>query len=147
MGHIDALDDRTNSSAVDGALDALAYIIHKICCEVSCKCSGGGDAHATTMGILNMLSSYSWDAKVVLTLAAFTANFAEFWLIIQLCTSNSLAKSVALLKQLPDLLEHSLTLKPHLDALNKLINAMIDVTKYIIEFTELPFEFILIDVP
>ncbi|MFQ6625102.1 hypothetical protein Gotur_003809, partial [Gossypium turneri] len=146
-GHIDALDDRTNSSAVDGALDALAYIVHKICCEVSCKCSGGGDAHATTMGILNMLSSYSWDAKVVLTLAAFAVIFGEFWLIVQLCTSNSLAKSVALLKQLPDLLEHSPTLKPHFDALNKLINAMIDVTKCIVEFTELPSEFISIDVP
>ncbi|PPD94444.1 hypothetical protein GOBAR_DD08573 [Gossypium barbadense] len=146
-GHIDALDDRTNSSAVGGALDALAYIVHKICCEVSCKCSGGGDAHATTMGILNMLSSYSWDAKVVLTLAAFAVNFGEFWLIVQLCTSNSLAKSVALLKQLPDLLEHSPTLKPHFDALHKLINAMIDVTKCIVEFTELPSEFISINVP
>ncbi|PPD94445.1 hypothetical protein GOBAR_DD08574 [Gossypium barbadense] len=146
-GHIDALDDRTNSSAIDGALDALAYIVHKICCEVSCKCSGGADAHAATMGILNMLSSYSWDAKVVLTLAAFAVNFGEFWLIVQLCTSNSLAKSVALLKQLPDILEHSQTLKPRFDALNKLINAMIDVTKCIVEFTELPSEFISIDVP
>ncbi|PPR99876.1 hypothetical protein GOBAR_AA20782 [Gossypium barbadense] len=111
--------------------------------QVSCKCSGGGDAHATTMGILNMLSNYSWDAKVVLTLAAFAVNFGEFWLIVQLCTSNSLAKSVALLKQLPDILEHSQTLKPHFDALNKLI----DVTKCIVEFTELPSEFISIDVP
>ncbi|XP_016719771.2 protein SIEVE ELEMENT OCCLUSION B [Gossypium hirsutum] len=131
-GHIDASDDQTNLSAVDGALDAL----HKICCELSCKCSRGGDAHATTMAIFNMLSSYSWGAKVVLTLAAFAVNFGEFWLIAQLCTSNPLAKSVALLKQ-PDISEHSQTLKSHFDALSKLINAMFDVTKCIVELTQL----------
>ncbi|KAK8690800.1 hypothetical protein V6N13_074326 [Hibiscus sabdariffa] len=146
-GHIDALDDRTSLSSIDDVLDTLAYILHKISCEISCKCSGGGDAHATTMVILNMLSSYSWDAKVVLTLAAFTVNFGEFWLIVQLCTTHSLAKSVALLKQLPDILEHSQTLKPHFEALNKLIKAMIDVTKCIVEFTELPTEYISSEVP
>ncbi|TYI34475.1 hypothetical protein ES332_A03G011900v1 [Gossypium tomentosum] len=139
-GHIDASDDQTNLSAVDGAHDAL----HKICCELSCMCSRGGDAHATTMAIFNMLSSYSWGAKVVLTLAAFAVNFGEFWLIAQLCTSNSLAKSVALLKQ-PDILEHSQTLKSHFDALSKLINAMVDVTKCIVELTELPSKYISID--
>ncbi|XP_040959959.1 protein SIEVE ELEMENT OCCLUSION B [Gossypium hirsutum] len=141
-GHIDASDDQTNLSAVDGAHDAL----HKICCELSCKCSRGSDAHATTMAIFNMLSSYSWGAKVVLALAAFAANFGEFWLIAQLCTSNSLAKSVALLKQL-DILEHSQTLKTHFDALSKLVNAMVDVTKCIVELTELPSKYISIDEP
>ncbi|KAA3457624.1 protein SIEVE ELEMENT OCCLUSION B-like [Gossypium australe] len=137
-GHIDASDDQTNLSAVNGALDA----IHKICCE----CSRGGDAHATTMAIFNMLSSYSWGAKAVLTLAAFAVNFGELWLIAQLCTSNSLAKSVALLKQ-PDILEHSQTLKSHFDALSELINAMVDVTKSIVEITELRSKYISINEP
>ncbi|TYI34477.1 hypothetical protein ES332_A03G012100v1 [Gossypium tomentosum] len=141
-GHIDASDDQTSLSAVDGALDAL----HKICCELSCKCSKGGDAHATTMAIFNMLSSYSWGAKVVLTIAAFAVNFGEFWLTAQLCTSNSLAKSVALLKK-PYILEHSQTLKTHFDALSNLINAMVDVTKCIVELTELPSKYISIDEP
>ncbi|TYI34478.1 hypothetical protein ES332_A03G012200v1 [Gossypium tomentosum] len=147
-GHIDASEDQTNLSAIDGVHDAL----HKICCELSCKCSRGGDAHATTMAIFNMLSSYSWGAKVVnlimcqQTIAAFAVNFGEFWLIAQLCTSNSLAKSVALLKQ-PDILEHSQTLKTHFDALSKLINAMVDVTKCIVELTEIPFKYISIDEP
>ncbi|XWS60341.1 hypothetical protein CRYUN_Cryun07bG0027500 [Craigia yunnanensis] len=117
QGHMDTMDDRTSPAAMDGMLEALAYIVHKISCEISCKCSLG-DAHATTMVLLNTLSSFSWDAKVVLTLAAFAVKFGEFWLIFQLCTTNSLAKSVALLKQLPDILEHSQTLKPHFDALN-----------------------------
>ncbi|KAE8697282.1 omega-6 fatty acid desaturase, endoplasmic reticulum isozyme 1 [Hibiscus syriacus] len=149
QGHMDAIDDMSSSAAMDGncMLDALAYVIHKISCEISCKCSGEGDAHATTMVLLNMLSSYSWDAKVVLTLAAFAVNFGEFWLVLQLCTTNSLAKSVALLKQLPDVLEYSHTLKPHFDALHQLIKAMMEVTKCIVEFTELPSQYISSDVP
>ncbi|KAG8495880.1 hypothetical protein CXB51_007700 [Gossypium anomalum] len=137
-GHIDAFHDQTNLSADDGALDAL----HKICCELSCKCSGGGDGHRATMGILNMLSSYSWDAKVVLTFAAFAANFGELNLIAQFYSSSSLAKSVALLKQ-PNILEQSQPLKPHFDALNKLIIAMVDVTKCIVKLSKLPSKYVL----
>nr|GMD68362.1 protein SIEVE ELEMENT OCCLUSION B-like [Ipomoea batatas] len=52
------------SLAVDGVLEGLAYITHKVSCELTCKCSGGGDSNATTMAILNMLSNYQWDAKL-----------------------------------------------------------------------------------
>ncbi|KAI8012742.1 Protein SIEVE ELEMENT OCCLUSION B [Camellia lanceoleosa] len=63
-GHADALEERTTVDGLDAILDELAYIMHKVSCELSCKCSSGADAHATTMAILNMLSNYSWDAKV-----------------------------------------------------------------------------------
>ncbi|KAH1115728.1 hypothetical protein J1N35_009106 [Gossypium stocksii] len=141
-GHIDVFDDQTILSAVDGALDA----VYEICSELSRNCSRGGNAHATTTAIFNILSSYSWDAKVVLTLAAFAMKFGEFWLISQLCTSNSLAKSMALLKR-PAILENSRTLEPYLDALRKLINAMINVTECIVQLTELPSKYIPIDEP
>ncbi|KAI9173833.1 hypothetical protein LWI28_007291 [Acer negundo] len=148
-GHVDALEENTNLQAsFDGMLEALSYIIHKISCELSCKCSGGGDAHATTMLLFNStLTNYSWDAKMVLTLAAFAVNYGEFWLVAQLCTTNSLSKSVALLKQLPDILEHYNSLKPQFDAVNKLIKAMLDLTKCIIEFKELPNQYISTDLP
>ncbi|MBA0708265.1 hypothetical protein Golax_020237 [Gossypium laxum] len=141
-GHIDVFDDQTILSAVDGTLDA----VDKICSELSSNCSGGGNDHATTMAIFNMLSSYSWGAKVVLTLAAFAVKFGEFWLISQLFTSNSLAKSMALLKR-PAILGNSQTLKPYFDALRKRINAMINVTECIVELTELPSKYIPIDEP
>ncbi|KAI9108739.1 hypothetical protein K1719_020044 [Acacia pycnantha] len=83
-------------------LDSLSFVGHKISCELTCKCSEGGDAHAITMVILNILSSYPWHAKVVLTLATFAVNFGEFWLVSQQSAANTLAKSVSLLKQLPD---------------------------------------------
>ncbi|KAK4257003.1 hypothetical protein QN277_006651 [Acacia crassicarpa] len=128
-------------------LDSLAFVIHKISCELSYKCLGGGDAHATTMGILNMLSSYSWHAKVVLTLSALAVNFGEFWLVAQLGATNTLAKSVALLKQLPDLVENHAHLKQQFDALIKLVKAILDVINCIVEFTELPTEYISEDTP
>ncbi|KAK3228243.1 hypothetical protein Dsin_008105 [Dipteronia sinensis] len=62
-------------------------------------------------------------------------------------TTNSLSKSVALLKQLPDILEHYNSLKPQFDAVNKLIKAMLDLTKCIIEFKELPSQYISTDLP
>ncbi|XP_027338753.1 protein SIEVE ELEMENT OCCLUSION B-like [Abrus precatorius] len=128
-------------------LDSLAFIINKISCELSCKCSGGGDAHASTMVLLNYLSSYAWHAKVVLTLAAFAVIFGEFWLVAQSSVENTLAKSVALLKQLPDIIENSSSYKPHFDALIKLVKAALDVTMCIVEFKELPSAYISEDTP
>ncbi|KAL2932638.1 Protein SIEVE ELEMENT OCCLUSION B [Bienertia sinuspersici] len=114
---------------------------------ITCKCSGGGDAHATTMSLLNMLSSYSWDAKVAIALAALAITYGEFGLVVQLFPTHPLAKSVAILKQLPDLVEHSDGLKSRFEALNSLISAMLDVTKRIVEFRQLPHQYISPDNP
>lgn len=99
------------------------------------------------MVLLNYLASYAWHAKVVLTLAAFAVIFGEFWLVAQLSTGNVLAKSVALLKQLPDVVENSTSLRPQFDALNKLVKAALDVALCIVEFKELPSEYIAEDTP
>nr|POE88568.1 protein sieve element occlusion b [Quercus suber] len=115
--------------------------------QISCECSGGGDAHATTVAIFNVLTSYSWDAKLVLALAAFAVNYGEFWLVVQLYPTNPLAKSVAFLKQMPEILERAESLKPKFEAFNNLIKAMLDVTKCIVEFKELPSQYITPDTP
>ncbi|KAK9104293.1 hypothetical protein Scep_021137 [Stephania cephalantha] len=143
--HVDSLDDRIRQPGFMGILEALADTIHRISCEISCKCSAGVDAHSTTMSLFTMLSSYSWDAKVVLALAAFAVNYGEFWLLAQLYPTNQLAKSISLLKQLPDLFEHNQAWKPRLDALNNLISAVVDVTKCIVELKELPPQYITSD--
>ncbi|CAN1774392.1 Protein SIEVE ELEMENT OCCLUSION B [Linum perenne] len=114
---------------------------------MSCKCSGGGDAHSTTMAVLDPLKSYAWDAKVVISLAAFAVNYGEFHLVMQLLSVNPLAKSVAVLKQLPDIIEQANSLKPQFDALNKLITAVVDVTKCMVELKELPSHYIGADTP
>lgn len=115
--------------------------------QISCKCIGGGDAHTTTTGIFHMLSNYGWDAKAVITLAAFAVNYGEFWLVAQLHTANPLAKSLAHLKQLPDILERAEALKPRFEIVTSLIKAMLDVTHCIIRFKELPEQYISPDTP
>ncbi|CAN1312888.1 Protein SIEVE ELEMENT OCCLUSION B [Linum perenne] len=147
LAQLDALDDKALENGLHETLEILSFTISKISCEISCKCSGGGDAHATTMSILNIVSSYTWDAKVVLALAAFAVNYGEFWLVAQLYLTNPLAKAVALLKQLPDILERAETLKPRFEALSNLIKAMMDVAKCIVEFKELPSQYISQDTP
>ena len=115
--------------------------------QISCKCSGGGDAHATTLAIFNLVSSYSWDAKVVLALASVAVNYGEFWLVAQLYLTYPLGKAVALLKQLPDVLERANLLNTKFEALNNLIMATLEVAKCIVEFKELPDQYITPDTP
>eukprot|EP00257_Ricinus_communis_P020329 XP_015579534.1 protein SIEVE ELEMENT OCCLUSION B [Ricinus communis] len=143
----EVLDDKIYHSSSMAMLESLSFIIEQIASEISYKCSGGGDAHATTMSILNMLSSYTWDAKLVIALAAFSMTYGEFWLVAQNCTSNQLAKSVAILKQLPDILEHSSMLKPRFDSVKSLIKVMLAIAKCIVEFQDLPPRYITMDVP
>ncbi|OIT06340.1 PREDICTED: protein SIEVE ELEMENT OCCLUSION B-like [Nicotiana attenuata] len=136
------------SFAFDGFhLEGLAYIMHKVSCQLTCKFSGGGDAHATTMEILGMLSSYQWDTKLVLTLASFSIIYGEFWLVTQKFATHPLAKMVALLKQLPDIIEHAAALKSRFDAINNLLKAILDITKCIIEIKRLPSQYISEDQP
>ncbi|KAI6686631.1 hypothetical protein NL676_032544 [Syzygium grande] len=140
---LDVLDSRD----LREMLELLSYTIHKISCEMACKCMGGGDAHATTVNIFHILTNYTWDAKVVIALAAFSVNYGEFWMLAQLHPTNSLAKAVAILKQLPETLEHVDALKPKFDALTSLITAMVTLTKCIVEFKQLPPQYISPDAP
>lgn len=147
QAHMDSLDDKTFQAGYSDMIELLAYTINKISCEISCKCSGSGDAHASAMVIFNMATNYAWDAKAVLALAAFAVYYGEFWLVAQLYMTNSLAKSVAILKQIPEIMEHSDSLKPKYEAIANLITAMINVTKCIVEFKELPSQYITPDTP
>jgi hypothetical protein len=94
------------------------------------------------MALFQLLTSYSWEAKVAISFAAFAVNYGEFWLVAQLYTTNPLAKSVAALMELPAIMEHREALKQKFEAINNLINAMLEVTQCIIKFKELPSQFI-----
>ncbi|KAH7670650.1 Sieve element occlusion C-terminal protein [Dioscorea alata] len=144
---LELVEAGTHPAEVISMLEALAYTVHRMSSEINYKCSIGGDAHATTLALLQSLSSYTWDAKLVIVLAAFAISYGEFWLTTQLHTVNPLAKPLAHLKQLPNMLEHTDLLKPRFDAINNLIKVMLDVTKCIVEFRELPSEYIPHDAP
>ncbi|CAL5418836.1 unnamed protein product [Camellia sinensis] len=116
---LDTLEDvRTLQDGFSDMLELLTYPINRISCEISCN------------------------SKVVIALAAFAVNYGEFGLVAQLYPSNPLAKCVAFLKHLPDMLKRTDSLKPKFEALINLIKAMLDVTKCIIEFKELPSQYI-----
>ncbi|KAJ4822520.1 hypothetical protein Tsubulata_048065 [Turnera subulata] len=115
----------------------------------NCKCPGGGDVFATTTTILKTLSNYSWDAKVVLTLAAFALNYGEIFLLAPPYSngSSSISQSLALLKQLRDITENSLLSKPKYDSIVKLVKVIVGVARCIVDFTDLPLEGIAVNLP
>ncbi|WOH16607.1 hypothetical protein DCAR_0936165 [Daucus carota subsp. sativus] len=71
----------------------------------------------------------------------------EFCLVSQLCHTNPLAKSVSHLKQLPDIMEPAESLIPKFESLDKLIKAVLDLTKCIVEFKSLTAQYISLDTP
>ncbi|KAL5552736.1 hypothetical protein UlMin_040137 [Ulmus minor] len=113
-------------------------ITSAISCEILSKCSTGVDVHTITMNILHLIKQYNWDSKAVLALSSFAITFGEFRQVVSLYSNNELAKSVAILKQMPEYLEHAVELRPKLDALFDVIKEIIDVTKKIVEFYDLP---------
>ncbi|KAL5797079.1 hypothetical protein ACOSQ2_001899 [Xanthoceras sorbifolium] len=141
------IEDKAQQASFISMIEAISFAIDRISCEIAYKALGGVDAHQTTVSLFNMLAAYSWDAKVVLTLAAFAINYGEFWLLAQIYSTNPLAKSMAILKQVPSILEHASHLKSRFDALNNLITAMMDLTRCVIEFKDLPSMYITHDVP
>ncbi|XP_043703931.1 protein SIEVE ELEMENT OCCLUSION A-like [Telopea speciosissima] len=141
--HMESLDKQSQKVDFLGMLEALACTIHKVSCEISCRCTGGGDVHSTTMALLsNTLSRFSWDEKVIVALAAFAVIYGEFWLVEELYGTHPLANAIALLKQLPHIFEQPREtrslMRLKFKALWTLIKAMLDVTNGIVQINELP---------
>ncbi|XP_047336663.1 protein SIEVE ELEMENT OCCLUSION B-like isoform X2 [Impatiens glandulifera] len=130
--------------------DELSHTIERISCEIAqIQCGRGGDGHGAALPLFKMLAMYTWDAKLVLTLAAFALSYGEFWLLAQTYLSNPLAKSMAILKKVPILIERSSGPGPkqRYDAIGRVIKAMLDVTRLIVEFYDLPTMYISSDQP
>ncbi|CAI9756328.1 unnamed protein product [Fraxinus pennsylvanica] len=125
----------------------LAYPINKITSEIICKCAAGGEAHSVAIGLLETLSNYGWDAKVVITFAAFSVSYGEFWLVENLRVKNQLAKDIAALKDIPETVEHKEEMKKKFKAVVDLLHAVLTVTRIIIKFKELPSMYINRDSP
>ncbi|XP_016647183.1 PREDICTED: protein SIEVE ELEMENT OCCLUSION B-like [Prunus mume] len=99
--HAETMDGITITPGFSTPLCVLKSIVR----EVPCKAPGESYAHDATLKILNKVSKYSWEAKAVLALAAFSLEYGEFWLSAQHQQSDQLAMSVAFLKGVPVLLK------------------------------------------
>ncbi|OMO60299.1 hypothetical protein CCACVL1_24257, partial [Corchorus capsularis] len=144
---MEAFDEKAAHPGLHELIQYLSFTLNRISCEIAYRLSMGEDAHTTTLAVAQIIKSYSWDAKVVLALAAFAMTYGEFLLVIQLHATNPLAKGVATLKQLPQVLSRTDLLKPKFDTLSNLINSMLQVAKCIVEFKELPSRYISLDDP
>ncbi|CAK9161749.1 unnamed protein product [Ilex paraguariensis] len=152
QGQAGALEDiKTHLAAVSIDVPAnLAYTIDQISSEIASKNTSGSDAHATTISVLqHLLISYNWDAKMVLALSALAVKYGEFCLVAQSQTisTDPLAKSLAIIKQLSEILEHTSMLKPRFDGIKVLIKAMLDITNLTLKFNDLPLQYFTTDVP
>ncbi|KAK4413252.1 protein SIEVE ELEMENT OCCLUSION B [Sesamum alatum] len=113
----------------------LSNIIKRLANEI--LRSGGVEVHSTTISLLKSLSSYSWDAKLVLSLAAVALNYGEHLLLTELYLSNNLPEPMAILKGMVDIRQCSDILKPRVSALDSLIKSMMDLAKCVVEFNGL----------
>ncbi|KAL0005402.1 hypothetical protein SO802_012963 [Lithocarpus litseifolius] len=123
-------------SIVNNVLNRATMTVDTVL-QMQCKGPGENIAREKTLSILKKLSSYSWDAKAVLTLATLALDYGEFCLLAKIQSSDQLAKSMGTLKGVPVLLEK---LKKHsqaVDDLKKVIKATVEVIKCIIDLTKL----------
>ncbi|PON78092.1 Sieve element occlusion, N-terminal [Trema orientale] len=136
--HVDHIAEKTPR----GSFSAPLCTLKQICSEMSCKASGEEIAHETTLSILEKVRSYTWEAKAVLTLAAFALEYGDFWLLAELHHSHDhdqLTKSLEILKKVPAVIR-PLELQKRRQAileLNDLIKATLQVIEYIYEFEKL----------
>ncbi|CAL8989832.1 unnamed protein product [Prunus brigantina] len=133
--HVENIEEHTPKASFSTPLCTLKSIAS----EMQCKPPSEEVAHKTTLAILNKLSSYSWEAKAVLTLAAFAMEYGEFWLLAQLQESHRLAKSISILKRVPFLLKPS-NLQKRRQAvleLNNLIKTTLQVIEIFDQFDKL----------
>ncbi|KAF3456890.1 hypothetical protein FNV43_RR01544 [Rhamnella rubrinervis] len=133
--HVENIDEKTPRPGFSVPLCTLK----KIGCELSCKPPGEEVAHKTTLSILDKLSTYSWEAKAVLALAAFAMEYGDFWLLAQHQHSDCLAKSVGILKRVPILTKPGELQKRRqaILELNSLIKAILQVMDIIDQFDKL----------
>lgn len=89
------------------------------------------DVHPKTLSFFNTLSKYEWDAKLSLMLAALATIYGDYWVLMQSCSGEQLAKDMVTLLQLKDQVADSDEHKSWFDELKNLIMSMVDLTEHI----------------
>ncbi|XP_019176668.1 PREDICTED: protein SIEVE ELEMENT OCCLUSION B-like [Ipomoea nil] len=137
------LEEKVVHSGLNEAIEAFAYPAYRTSFEIIGGYSSNRDAHSITLSVLKLLANYWWDAKAVITFAAFAQQYGEFGLLARLYPTDPLAKSVATIVQIPDLLESSESsraVSSKLREVAKLADKMLEVTHKIIALKEIGSE-------
>ncbi|MED6119871.1 hypothetical protein PIB30_015823 [Stylosanthes scabra] len=88
---VDLIEDNITVSTFNPPFQKLKRILYKM----TNTPHGEHYAHETTMWILDELKSYSWDGKAVLTLAAFSMEYGNFWHLAKVPSGDQLGRSLA----------------------------------------------------
>ncbi|XP_075665068.1 protein SIEVE ELEMENT OCCLUSION B-like [Castanea sativa] len=125
-------------SGLEDSFTPPLCLLKQLSSEMACKNPGEDTAYVTTMSILNKLKDYSWDAKAVLTLAAFALDYGEFWHFAQFYSSDQLTKSMGILKRVPIVLipQSIEKYRKPIIALNNLIKDTLDVIECIFKLEQ-----------
>ncbi|XWS65138.1 hypothetical protein CRYUN_Cryun05aG0065400 [Craigia yunnanensis] len=91
------LNDMISSLQTSDGMHQAFDDIRSISCEMSCNLSAG-NVDETTMVVLQRLKNYSWNAKVVLAMAAFACSIGELSMLVKHRNTDPIAKSVDILK-------------------------------------------------
>ncbi|KAL4637708.1 hypothetical protein ACB092_03G095400 [Castanea dentata] len=116
------LEEESPQESFIPPLSAFKHISYEMT-QMQCK-DAGDEQNArekTVRSIIEKLSSYSRDAKAVLTLATFALEYGEYFLLACIQSSNEVAKSMGTLKGVPVLL----------GKLEKHSQAVLDISKLI----------------
>ncbi|KAL8267098.1 hypothetical protein R6Q59_004442 [Mikania micrantha] len=123
-----------------GTTETLEHAIYKLSRAILWECHNTKDLHTRTLVLLEMLSNYRWDAKVVLILTAFAISYGEFRLILEVYSNNSLAASLAVVKNL--CWGNFEALRSQFKAMELLIKEMMELAKCVVRFEGLPIHFV-----
>ncbi|KAL8160093.1 hypothetical protein V2J09_001630 [Rumex salicifolius] len=111
----------------------LTQMIERVLGEIGCKCPGAGsdaDVQSSTLAVVRVLQRCEWEEMIVITLATLAVKLGEFKLMSKMYSGDSLADSIALLKQLP-----GTSTTDSNDTLTAVIAVMIQVTEKVVSFT------------
>lgn len=105
--------------------------------------SGDVGLYVMTINLLTMLSSYEWEAKAVMMLAAFANNHGDQCIFTtQESNQSRLAKRVSLLKQSTTPHPNDTTFDDSQKSIVETIHSILNLTKRMLELKQLPSEFI-----
>nr|KYP60833.1 hypothetical protein KK1_023247 [Cajanus cajan] len=73
--------------------------LKRISCQIITTRGTPECAHQTTLKILRQLSGFSWDVKAIISLAAFSLEYGEFWRLNAIQTAEQFGNSLKQLNQ------------------------------------------------
>ncbi|XP_019181549.1 PREDICTED: protein SIEVE ELEMENT OCCLUSION B-like [Ipomoea nil] len=133
--HMSSEGQKEDPTSLD--YSCLHSILEQLSTELAFTTLNAADVHPKTLSFFNMLSSYEWDAKLCLMLAALVTIYGDYWVLMQSCSGEQLAKDMVTLLQLKDRVVDSDEQKSWFDKLKNLIMSMVDLTEQIAKMNAL----------